>query len=338
MGERWGRWDKQRLLLLRARLALLLVFPIFVGFAATISGQEATPVAIAPYVPSADVGSLDGQVVVDGSSTVWPITVDVAERFAMVAPNVVVDVEISGTGGGFERFCAGESDIQNASRRIEADEIAACEAAGVAFHEFEIAFDGITLVVNPSNDFIDCLTLEQLRQLWGPESAVRTWSELDPAWPNAAIDLYGPGAASGTFDYFTQTIMGEEGLSRTDYTPSENDLVLVEEVATDVYALGYFGFAYYADASDRLQAVAVDGGAGCIVPTLETIADRSYQPLSRPLFVYVSDASLDRPEVREFMRFYQATAKEAVSAVGYVPVEDAVYVANQVELERRLGD
>lgn len=304
------------------------------GSLAAAAAQEATPIAIAPYVPSADVS---GQVIVDGSSTVWPITVDVAERFVAVAPNVQVEIEVSGTGGGFERFCAGESDLQNASRPIEADEIAACDAAGIAYHAFEIAFDGITIVVNPENTFIDCLTVEQLRQLWEPDSQVQRWSDLDPAWPAEPVDLYGPGAASGTFDYFTAAIIGEEGASRTDYTPSENDLVLVEAVATDPFALGYFGYAYYAETQDRLRAVAVDGGAGCVTPSVATIGDRTYQPLSRPLFIYVSDASLERPEVQEFMRFYQATAKEAVTTVGYVPVEDAVYIENQVQLERRLA-
>jgi phosphate transport system substrate-binding protein len=316
----------------------VLVVATGLGSRPLISAQEASPVAIATYVAGADVGGLSGQVVVDGSSTVWPITVDVAERFGEVAPNVEIEIEISGTGGGFERFCAGESDLQNASRRIEVDERAACEAAGVAYHEFEIAFDGITIVVNPTNDFIDCLTIDQLRRLWGPDSQVRNWSDLEPAWPNEPVDLFGPGSASGTFDYFTAAIMGEEGASRTDYTPSENDLVLVEEVAADPYALGYFGFAYYAETQDRLRAVAIDGGAGCVTPTLATIADRTYRPLSRPLFVYVRDSSLDRPEVREFMRFYLALAKEAVASVGYVPVEDAVYVSNQDALERRLGD
>jgi len=197
---------------------------------------------------------------------------------------------------------------------------------------------GSTVVVNPENDYLDCLTVDQLRQLWEPDSPERVWSDLNPDWPNEVIDLYGPGAASGTFDYFTEAIVGEAGASRTDYTPSENDLVVVEGVASDPHALGYFGYAYYAETQDRLRAVAIDAGASCVVPTLETIGDLSYEPLSRPLFVYVSDAGLTRPEVQEFMRYYLASENDAVTAVGYVPIDDSIYAANQTELDQILDD
>jgi len=324
--------------LVRLSWAVVVILALGLGLGGSTAGQEATPAAIAPSTPGIDPASLGGRVVADGSSTVWPITVEVAERFATVASGVQIDVEISGTGGGFERFCAGETDVQNASRPIEPDEEAACAAAGVTYHAFEIGFDGITVVVNPENDYLDCLTVDQLRQLWEPDSPERVWSDLNPDWPNEVIDLYGPGAASGTFDYFTEAIVGEAGASRTDYTPSENDLVVVEGVASDPHALGYFGYAYYAETQDRLRAVAIDAGAGCVVPTLETIGDLSYEPLSRPLFVYVSDAGLTRPEVQEFMRYYLASANDAVTAVGYVPIDDSIYAANQTELDQILDD
>ncbi|MDQ3693780.1 MAG: PstS family phosphate ABC transporter substrate-binding protein [Chloroflexota bacterium] len=324
--------------LVRLSWAFVVILALALTLGGSTAGQEATPAAIAPYAPGTDPASLGGRVVADGSSTVWPITVEVAERFADVAPAVQVEVEISGTGGGFERFCAGETDVQNASHPIEPDEAADCAAAGVTYHAFEIGFDGITVVVNPVNDYLDCLTVDQLRQLWEPDSPERVWSDLNPDWPNEAIDLYGPGSASGTFDYFTEVIVGEEGASRTDYTPSENDLVLVEGVASDPHAPGYFGYAYYAETQDRPRAVAIDAGAGCVIPTLETIGDRSYEPLSRPLFVYVSEAALARPEVREFMRYHLASASDVVTAVGYVPIAESIYASNQAELDQMLGE
>ena len=341
MGERRGGTVGWHWRLQTVAVAILLIAfgPRFAGL--TLA-QDAThipsPAAIAPYTPETDPSQLSGQVVLDGSSTVWPIAVDIAERWAEVAPNVQVDVEISGTGGGFERFCAGETDIQNASRPITPEEAAACAAAGVTYHEFALARDGITVVVHPANDFVDCLTVAQLAELWRPDSTVVAWSDLDPAWPNEPIDLYGPGGDSGTFDFFTEAVIGEAGAARTDYVPSENDPFLVEGIAGDVHALGYFGYAYYAETQDRLKAVAIDNGAGCVAPTLETITDGSYAPLSRPLFIYVSDAGLERPEVREFARFFLSVARESVTEVGYVPLDEAEYAANQARLEAALGE
>lgn len=296
----------------------------------TPSPVSATPV---PYAPGVDLNTLDGSVSLDGSSTVWLISADVAERFVGMTDDVEAPVAISGTGGGFRRFCAGETDAQGASRPISAQEAAACAAAGVTYHGFEIAYDGITVVVNPANTFVQCLTVEQLRRLWMPGDPARTWRDLDPAWPDEEIELYGPGIASGTFDYFTAAIVGEGGASREDYILSENDNVLVQGVADEEQSLGYFGFAYYVETQDRLRAVAVDAGAGCVAPSRETIADGSYRPLSRPLYVYVSGESLARPAVRELMRFYLATAKETSEAVGYVATGDDVYAANQAKLE-----
>lgn len=308
------------------------------GWAPRTLAQATPPAAIAPYLPGTDPAGLSGGVVADGSSTVWPITDEVAVRFRDVAEDVQVEVEVSGTGGGFRRFCAGDSDLQNASRPIADDEIAECSENGVAYHAFEIAYDGVTVVVDSDNDFVNCLTVEQLRRLWTPDDPATTWRELDPAWPDREIELYGPGPDSGTFDYFTAEVVGEAGATRTDYSPSENDFVLVEGVANDDDALGYFGFAYYAETRDRLKAVAVDGGGGCVVPSWETIADGTYRPLSRPLYLYVNRSSLARPAVREFVRFYLASAKEAAVTVGYVATQDGTYAANQAEIEGAVAD
>jgi phosphate transport system substrate-binding protein len=292
--------------------------------------QDATPL---PYTPSDNVSELSGTVVADGSSTVGPITEAVAEEFASVASDVQVEVSISGTGGGFERFCNGETDIQDASRPIKDEEAAACAENGVDFYVFEVAYDGIAIVVNPENDFVSCLTVDQLKLMWQPVDPATNWNQIDPSFPDQPISLYGPGTSSGTFDYFTGEIVGEEGSSTTDYLPSEDDNQLVEGVAGDENALGYFGLAYYEQNADRLKLVGVDGGNGCVEPTAETVRDLSYAPLSRPLYVYVNAESLRRPEIQEFMKFYIASARELVADVGYVPSPDDVYAGDQAELQ-----
>jgi phosphate transport system substrate-binding protein len=311
-----------------AALAVTLASPL-AAFA-----QDATP---APYTPSADVSSLSGEISIDGSSTVGPIVQALAEEFNGVAGGVQVPVGISGTGGGFERFCNGETDISNASRPIKEEEAANCAANGINYYEFQIAYDGITVVVNPENDFITCLTVAQLNQIWAPDSTVTNWSDVDPSWPAEPIALYGPGPDSGTFDYFTEAINGETDASRTDYNPSEDDNVLVQGVSGDTNALGYFGLAYYEENADSLKAVEIDGGNGCVAPSTETVRDGSYAPLSRPLFVYVKADSLSRPEVQEFVRFSLATAPAISGEVGYVASPDAVYVADQVKLEAAIA-
>jgi phosphate transport system substrate-binding protein len=273
-----------------------------------------------------------GRIIIDGSSTVWPITADAAERFAATGPETRFDLEISGTSGGFRRFCAGASDIQNASRPISDKEREACAENGVRWREFVIGLDGVTLVVSPENTFAACLTTAQLRAIWEPASSVKTWQDLDPAWPAEELALYGPGPDSGTFDFFTEAVVGEAGASRTDYIPSENDLYLVEEVAANPNALAYVGFAYAEQADDRLTEVAVDGGAGCVQPGPESIISGEYDPLSRPLFVYVNEESLQREEVDSFMRAFLTDASEIVSDVGYVPLTDSQYAANLDEL------
>ncbi|MGH2549182.1 MAG: PstS family phosphate ABC transporter substrate-binding protein [Thermomicrobiales bacterium] len=311
-----------------AALAVTLASPL------AALAQDAAP---APYTPSADVSSLSGEISVDGSSTVGPIMQALAEEFNGVASGVQVPVGISGTGGGFKRFCAGETDISNASRPIKDEEAATCEAAGISYYEFQIAYDGITVAVNPENTWVNCLTVAQLNQLWAPDSTVKNWSDLDPSWPAEPIALYGPGPDSGTFDYFTEVINGETDASRTDYTPSEDDNVLVQGIAGDKNALGYFGLAYYEENADSLKAVEVDGGNGCVAPSTETVRDGSYAPLSRPLFVYVKADSLAKPEVAEFLRFAIANGGAMATEVGFVASPDAVYVADQTKLEAALS-
>ena len=271
-------------------------------------------------------GTISGSVEADGSSTVYPITEAVAEEFgAEHEGRVRVTVGTSGTGGGFKRFCAGETDISNASRPIKESEKEACAAAGVEPVELEVAYDGIAVLVNPVNDFVDCLTVAELKKIWEPGSTVKNWSDVRPTWPNEEIKLYGPGTDSGTFDYFTEAIVGEEDASRPDYTASEDDNVLVQGVTGDPAALGYFGFAYYMENTTRVKAIPVDGGAGCVAPSVESIENQTYKPLARPIYIYSSRAAIARPEVNAFLRFYLEHAPELVAEVGYVPLDAVQY-------------
>ncbi len=278
-----------------------------------------------PDGSAATGGQLSGVIQGDGSSTVFPISEAVAEEFRKVQPGVDVVVGISGTGGGFKKFCNGETDFSNASRAIEQKEKQACAANGIEPVEFHVAFDGLSVLVHPDNDFVECLTVEELKRIWEPGSSVRKWSDVRPQWPDRPISLYGPGTDSGTFDYFTGAIVGKEGASRPDYAASEDDNVLVQGVSGDVDALGYFGFAYYEENADKLKLVAVDGGDGCVLPSRETILDGTYKPLARPLYVYVRADALQRPEVAAFMRFYLTDGRALVDEVGYVEAPDSAY-------------
>jgi phosphate transport system substrate-binding protein len=245
---------------------------------------------------------------------------------------VRVTVAQSGTGGGFKRFCAGETPISNASRPISDSERELCAQNGVDFVEFRVALDGLAVTVNPQNDFVECLTVQELRRIWEPGSTVRTWKDVRPEWPAEQIRLYGPGTNSGTFDYFTEEINGETGASRPDYTASEDDNVLVQGVEGDRQSLGYFGYAYVEENQGRVKKVAVDGGSGCVVPSPETVTSGQYTPLSRPLFIYLSRQALARPEVQAFVRFYLEHAPELVPQVGYVPLDAAAYQAELAKL------
>jgi phosphate transport system substrate-binding protein len=257
----------------------------------------------------------------DGSSTVGPFVTRAAEDFK-AEQDVDVTVGISGTGGGFERFCAGETDLSNASREIDEDEVALCEDGGVEYVEFRVATDALTNVVNAENDWATCLTVDQLNAIWEPGSKVENWNQVDPSFPDQPISLFGPGTDSGTFDYFTDVINGEEGASRTDYSASEDDNVVVQGVSGETGGLGYFGFSYYEQNQDTLKALEVDGGSGCVAPSVETAQDDTYTPLSRPLFVYVKTTSLERPEVREFIQFIFDNNETIATESLFVPLND----------------
>jgi phosphate transport system substrate-binding protein len=259
-------------------------------------------------------GDLSGTIKVDGSSTVAPFTQAAAEGFEGENPGVKITVGTSGTGGGFEKFCAGETDISDASRPIKDDEeVPVCEKAGITYKEVQVANDGIAVVTNPELK-VDCLTVDQLKKVWNQGSKVKSLSEVDPKLPDAELSLFGPGTDSGTFDFFTDEINGEEGVSREDYQPSEDDNVLVQGVAGEPGGLGYFGHSYYEQNKSKLNLVKVDGGDGCIEPTVETIQSGEYKPLSRPLFMYPSTKALKRPEVKAFMDYIVENQQDIADA------------------------
>ncbi len=267
---------------------------------------------------------------IDGSSTVFPITEAVAEDFQKSKKNAVrVTVGISGTGGGFKKFCRNETDVANASRPILAKEMEDCRAAGIQYIELPVAFDALTIVVNPKNTFLKSITVEELKKIWEPDAQGKLthWNQVNPAWPNTPLKLFGPGADSGTFDYFTEAIVGKSKSSRGDYTASEDDNVLVTGVSRDLGGLGYFGFAYYIENKAKLRAVPViaKGSTVGVEPSMEAVIKGSYQPLSRPIFIYVNAKSLAKPEVRDFVDFYLKNAPKLTREVKYVPLPDAVY-------------
>ena len=279
-------------------------------------------------------GPISGTILVDGSSTVGPISQAVAEDFQKQFSDVRVPVGISGTGGGFKKFCAEETDISDASRFIKSSEQELCDENGIGYIELPVAIDGIAVVVNQQNDWIgDSITADELKRLWAPESEgqVMNWSQIREGLPNEPILLYGPGTDSGTYDYFTKAINGEEGASRGDFTPSEDDNVLVQGVAGDAGAIGFFGLAYYEQNADVLKALQVDGGAGPVFPTTENVLTGKYSPLSRVIFIYVSTVAAERPEVQTFVEFYLKNAANLVGQIGYVPMPAEMY---DIALER----
>ena len=265
---------------------------------------------------------LSGSIAADGSSTVGPYATAAAEQFRAEAPDVRVTVGVSGTGGGFERFCAGETDLSNASRPIKDEEKEACEAKGIEYLELAVANDALTVVVNKDNNWATCLTVEQLKKIWDQGSKVKTWRDVDAKFPVEPLRLYGPGTDSGTFDYFTDEINGEEGRSRSDYSASEDDNVIVQGVSGDKGAMGYFGLSYFEQNTDTLKALEVDGGDGCVAPTVENAQTGTYKPLSRPLFVYVKTDALARPEVRAFLDFILENEQQIAEASQFVPLTD----------------
>jgi phosphate transport system substrate-binding protein len=278
----------------------------------------------------ADQGSgLNGVVRLDGSSTVFPISEAAAEEFRLIAPDVRVTVGVSGTAGGFEKFLAGETDINAASRAIRDPEIAVATEEGMQYIGLPVAYDGLSIVVNPLNTWVDYLTVEELNLIWEPGSLVDSWNDIRPEWPDRPVHLYGPGTDSGTFDYFTDAINGATGASRADFTASEDDNVLVQGIIGDPDALGFFGFAYYTANIGKVKLVPVDSGSGPVYPSTETIKDKSYYPLTRPLFIYLNSASARLPQVRAFVEFYLDNASQLVEEVGYVPLPPEEYNATK---------
>jgi phosphate transport system substrate-binding protein len=278
-------------------------------------------------------GDLSGSIKIDGSSTVGPFAQAAAEQFQGENPNVKISVGTSGTGGGFEKFCAGETDISDASRPIKPDEeVPICKKNGITYKEIQVANDGIAVVTNKDLK-IDCLTVEQLKKLWNEGSKVANYSELGSGIPDGKVSLYGPGTDSGTFDFFTDEINGEEGVTRKDYQPSEDDNVLVQGVEGDKTALGYFGFSYYEQNKDKLNLVAVDAGDGCVKPSTETIQDGSYKPLARPLFMYPSEQKLAEPQVKGFMDYVLGNEEAIAQASQIVPLTSAQLTKGKDELK-----
>jgi phosphate transport system substrate-binding protein len=267
-----------------------------------------------------DLSRLKGEVRVDGSSTVYPLSEAITEDFGKAARGVRATVGVSGTGGGFKRFCKGEIDACNASRPITRAEREACAQAGIEFIELPLAFDGLCIAVHPKNDWVKSLTVDQVRRIYSAKDTARTWKELDPSWPDRPIKVYSPGTDSGTFDYFREVTVGKDGTIRPDMSVSEDDNVLVKGVEGDPDAIGYFGFAYYKENSKLLRAVAIDGGKGPVVPSDATILDGSYAPFSRPLFLYVNRKSADRSEVAGFVGYAIDHAAELAAEVGYTPL------------------
>ena len=271
---------------------------------------------------------------IDGSSTVYPITQKVVEQYqANQKKTRDIEVEFSGTSGGFDKFCRGETDINNASRPIQLDEMKACNNSEVRYIELPVAFDALTVVVNPQNDWLDSITLEELAKIWSPdaEGKITRWNQVRSGFPDQPLNLYAPGQDSGTFDYFTEAVVGEAGSSRSDVTASEDDDVLVEGVSQDPNALGYFGLAYYDQYANEIKAVAVDSGKGAVLPTRETVEQAQYQPLSRPLFIYVNATSAQKNQaLRQFIDFYLAQAPELATEVGYVPLPEEAYHIDKV--------
>ena len=277
---------------------------------------------------------------IDGSSTVYPITEAVAEEFQKAKKGAVkVTVGISGTGGGFKKFSRGETDISDASRPIVKKEMDACKEAGIEYIELPVAYDGLAVMVNPKNTWVTSMTVAELKKIWEPaaEGKITKWNQVNPAWPNVPLKLYGPGVDSGTFDYFTEAIVGKPRASRGDFTASEDDNVLVQGIASDRGGLGFFGYAYYAENPDKLKLVAVDSGKGPISPSMKTVMDGTYAPLSRPIFIYVNKKSAERAELKEFVEFYLKHAPDLVRQVKYIPLPDRAYKLASERFEKKVA-
>jgi len=299
---------------------LLIVFSIlFVVSCNTESNNDATN------------QTLSGSIKIDGSSTVFPITEAVAEEYRSEAPKVQITIGVSGTGGGFQKFGRGETDISNASRPIKESEIKLCEENNIKYHSLLVAYDGMAILVNPENDWLNYITVEELKKIWEPDAqnTIMRWNQIRPEWPDAELRLYGAGTASGTYDYFTEAIVGESGSSRGDFTASEDDNVLVQGIKSDINSLGFFGLAYYEENKKDLKLVPVDNESGPVFPTFENVRDNRYDPLSRPIYIYVNSKAVQRAEVVNFINFYLLNAKLLSKEVGYVSLPDSLYKKEQ---------
>lgn len=326
------------------RLSAAATAAIVVALSAACGGTNTTPpagdgTATASQAAGAE---LSGQVKADGSSTVAPLTSAAAEFFAEEQPKINVTVGTSGTGGGFEKFCNGETDISNASRPIKDEEKAACEAKGVKFTQLTVATDAMTVVVNKDNTWATCLTTDQLKKMWEPaaDGKVTTWKQVDAKFPDEPLKLFGPGTDSGTFDYFTDEINGEEGASRKDYSPSEDDNIIVQGVTGSKGGLGYFGFTYFEENADKLKAVEIDSGDGCVAPSVEAAQNGTYTPLARPLFIYASSAVTTRPEGVAFLDFYVNNISKIATDAKYIalnPEQEAKLKADYAALKTQAG-
>ncbi|MEJ7792600.1 MAG: PstS family phosphate ABC transporter substrate-binding protein [Gaiellaceae bacterium] len=314
----------------RVLLALFLVLAAFVSGCGG-GGRDDEADGTTATETSAGGEGLSGRIQADGSSTVGPFTTAAAERFRAVEPDVQVTVGVSGTGGGFERFCRGETDLSNASRPIKEEETKICEEGEIPYVEFQVANDALTVVVNKDNNWVDCLTVDQLKSIWEPGSKVGSWSDIDSSFPDVKLRLFGPGTDSGTFDYFTDEINGEEGASRSDYAASEDDNTTVTGVSGERGGLGYFGFSYFEENQDSLKALAIDGGNGCVTPSVKNAQNGTYAPLARPLFIYAKQESFERPEVEAFVSFILENETEIAEASQYVPLTTE-------QLEKAQGD
>ncbi len=283
---------------------------------------------------------LSGAVKIDGSSTVYPITEAIAEEFRVEMPEVKITIGVSGTGGGFKKFSRGETDINDASRPIKDKEIAVCKENNVEYVELTVAYDGLAVLVNKENEWVDHFTTEELKKIWEPDAQgkVTRWNQIRAEWPDEAFNLYGPGVASGTYDYFTEVIVGESGASRGDYMASEDDNVLVQGIAGDKNAIGFFGLAYFEENKDKLKLIGVDNGNGPVKPNLETVKTGTYSPLSRPIFIYVSKAAVSNTAVTTFVRFYLENADELILDVGYIPLPAAMYADELADFNAFIAD
>lgn len=305
--------------------------------------RRAAVVFLAAALSLAGCKSRQVRVVASGSSTVFPITEGMAEEFGKTGSDVKVTVGIAGTGGGFKKFCAGETDLSDASRPIRATEVELCAKNGVRYVEIPVAYDGIAVVVNPKNSWASDITVAELKKIWEPQAQgqLKRWSQVREGWPDRELHLFGPGVDSGTYDYFTEAIVGQEHSSRGDYTAAVDPNVLANGVANDELALGFFGMAYYDENKDKLKVLAVDdgkaeNGTGPVLPSIGTVRGGTYQPLSRPIFIYASTKSLERPEVASFIDFYFEKAPSLVGQLGYVPLPTRAYELGKQRTDRRI--